>query len=46
MCAYICIRMRVCVGKWAHDEVERESASKQRPLSLIKVRSYYVTVGL
>lgn len=28
--------MRARVGKWAGDEVEHESDSKQRPLSVIK----------
>lgn len=45
---HVCARLnmhthvRVCVGKRAHGEVERESDGKQRPLPLIKLRSNYV----
>lgn len=42
--ANICTRTRACVGKWAGGEAERESDSKQRPLSVIKLRSYFVDV--
>lgn len=42
--AHACLYMFSCVGKWADSEVERESDSKQRLLSVIKLHTYYVAV--
>lgn len=42
--AHTCVHAFLPVGKWVGGEVEHESDSKQRPLSVIKLHSYYVAV--